>query len=313
MGKPRKILITGLGSIGRRYARLLLAEGYEVMALRSGHGEPFPGVKDLYSWAEVKKAAPGFAFITNPTALHISTALKCAALGMHLFIEKPLDMNLRGLGRLLAMAKKRKLSSYVAYNLRFHPGVQELRRIVSSEGFTHASVRCSSWLPDWRPGTDHRKSYSANASLGGGVVLDLSHDPDYTTYIFGEAASIEGIARRSSGVTVDSEDVADMVVKLKKGGHVPVHVDFCGRFPERTVKCSTRLGSYVLDLMNGSLLASRGGRTTEKKFKTDRDFTYKAEIRYFFSHIGKPMMNDLKESSGLLVKLLKFKRANKLS
>lgn len=314
MSKPEKILIVGLGSIGRRYARLLPGAGdFEIYALRSGKGESCSGVKDLYSWAEVERIAPTVAFITNPTSLHMRTAVKCAGLGMHLFIEKPLDMCLAGLAKLKKILKTRRLSSYVAYNLRFHPGVAELREIVRREGFWHASVRCSSWLPDWRPGTNHKRSYSASAKMGGGVTLDLSHDADCARFIFGEVAAIEGLARRSSNITVDAEDVADMNLCLKQGGYVSVHVDFCSRFNERIVKLTTRAASYELDLIKGTLLASRGGRVTRKHYKADRDFTYKAEIRYFFSRLGGKMMNDIDESASLFGKLVKFRRGSGLA
>lgn len=310
MAKPEKILIIGLGSIGRRYARLLPGLGkFELYALRSGKGEPCSGVKDLYSWAEVKRVSPKVAFITNPTSLHISTAVKCAKLGMHLFIEKPLDMRLNGLAELKKIIKQKQLSSYVAYNLRFHPGIQDLKAIVAREGFRHAEVRCSSWLPEWRPGTDYRKSYSANAKLGGGVVLDLSHETDYAEYIFGEVSAIKGTARRYSGVTVDTEDTADMELRLKKGGSVNVHVDYCTRRTERLIKAATKKDFYELDLAQGHLL-SLGGAAKDKTYSVDRDFTYKAELEYFFSRLGKKMMNDLDEAACLLEKLIKFKRAN---
>jgi len=309
----KKVLLIGLGSIGSRYKRLLLQRGnIEIFALRSGLTPSVPGINELRSWEEVKLVAPDIAFITNPTALHIETAIKCASLGMHLFIEKPLDMRLHGLKKLLKVVKTGKLSSYVAYNLRFHPGVEKLRDIVRREGFCHASVRCSSWLPEWRPGTDHKKSYSANAKLGGGVVLDLSHDVDYAGYIFGEISAISGIARRSSNVTVDAEDVADMNLLLKKGGHVSVHVDFCSRFNERTVKFTTPAASYVFDLLEGTLQTNRSGHVTKAIFKVDRDFTYKAEMQYFFSRLGTRIMNDINESSGLLEKLIKFKHESAL-
>lgn len=310
-----KILIVGLGSIGRRYARLLRALGHtDLCALRSGRdGQPCDGVKDLYTWEEVKEAAPGVAFITNPTANHIDAALRCAELGMHLFIEKPLDRCLDRLDALRYLVKEKNLSVYVAYNLRFHPGVKDLRELISSEGFEMAQARCSSWLPDWRPGTDHLKSYSANAALGGGVVLDLSHDPDYCSYIFGGVEAVRGTAGNTGTVTVDAEDTADMALHLFNGGRVDVHLDFCTPKPtERRVKAVTRKGTHELDLVAGRLFSFSGGQTQERKYDVDRDYTYKAEIEYFFANLGGKMMNDLDEAGALLGKLLEFKLINGL-
>jgi len=309
----KKVLLTGLGSIGSRYKRLLLEMGgVELFALRSGLKPPCEGVKELRSWAEVRKAAPDVAFITNPTFMHIETAIKCASLGMHLFIEKPLDMRLAGLKRLRSILSAGRLSSYVAYNLRLHPGILRLREIVSKEGFRHASVRCSSWLPDWRPGTDHKLSYSSSSGMGGGAVLDLSHDADYAGYIFGKISDIEGRAGRCSDVTRDAEDVADMLLLLEKGKHVSLHVDFCSRIPERAIKVTTPRASYELDLLRGRLAVSRGGRISTTECGVDRDFTYKAEVRYFFKRLGGRMMNDVDEAAGLLRKLIAFKRRNGL-
>ena len=87
-----KVVIFGLGSIGRRQARLLLDNfRHELFAFRSNEGiAPNDlGIKEIYNWEEVEKLNPEVAFITNPTFLHLETALKCAKLGMHLFIEKP--------------------------------------------------------------------------------------------------------------------------------------------------------------------------------------------------------------------------------
>lgn len=306
-----KILIVGLGSIGRRYARLLQGRA-ELYALRSGRGgDPLPGVKELYSWDEARAAAPGAAFITNPTSEHIETAIKCAEFGAHLFIEKPLDMRLDRLPVLKKLTMEKGLAAYVAYNLRFHPGVIELKDIVAREGFEMAEVRCSSWLPDWRPGTEHLKSYSASAALGGGVVLDLSHDPDYASYIFGQVEGVTGSARRLSDVTLDAEDTADMTLHLRGGHTVEVHVDFCTRGPAaRTVKTVTRNASYELDLVGGKLITARNGRTEEKLYAVDRDHTYKAEIEYFFGNLGGPLMNGLDEAGALLEKLLEMKKAS---
>lgn len=310
-----KILITGLGSIGRRYARLLQERGgVKLIGLRSNRGSaPCGGVTDIYTWEEAASCGAKIAFITNPTAAHIETAIKCAELGMHLFIEKPLDMRLDRLPELKELVANKGLTAYVAYNLRFHPGVVELKDIVAREGFKSAEVRCSSWLPDWRPGTNHMESYSAKAGMGGGVVLDLSHDPDYTGYIFGLVTGIDGLARRASAVTVDAEDTADMTLRLAGGAAIPVHVDFCTPGPAvRTVKAATTVASYELDLVGGRLITEKDGNRYEKKYEINRDFTYKAEVEYFLENLGKPVMNSLDEAGALLSKLLELKRANGL-
>ena len=86
-----KVLIFGLGSIGSRHARLLKGMGeHDLYAFRSQRQVPCNdlGIPEIFSWDEVGQVSPEVAFITNPTSLHISTALSCAERGMSLFVEK---------------------------------------------------------------------------------------------------------------------------------------------------------------------------------------------------------------------------------
>lgn len=303
-----KVLVVGLGSIGRRHWRLLgERRGVELFALRSGVGPALEGVQTLRSWAEVRDVKPDAALVTNPTSLHIRTARRCVELGMHVLIEKPLDKTLRGFAELERAARARKRTVYVAYNLRFHPGIQDLRRIVARRGFWHASVLTSSYLPDWRPGTDYTRSHTVSRRLGGGVLLELSHEVDYASYVFGPVERIAGVRGHVSDLAGDSDDAADFLLFLKGGRHVSVHLDFCSRNLERVIRVMTPGGFYRLDMIAGELHHDDGKRSTVKRYPTDRDLTYRAQLDYFFRHLGRPgIMNGLKEAGALLSRLLAF-------
>ena len=47
------------------------------------------------------------------------------------------------------------------------------------------TVLCGSYLPSWRKNIIYNKSYSSDKKKGGGVLLDLSHEIDYITWILG--------------------------------------------------------------------------------------------------------------------------------
>jgi predicted dehydrogenase len=152
-----RVLLVGLGSIGRRHARLVQRHlRHEIVALRSGTGPEGNdlGIPELHSWREVDEGAFDVALITNPTYLHIDTATHCADLGLPFLLEKPIDCRVAGLEDLLATVRERRLSTYVAYPLRFHPVVRALKARLEECTVLHAGMVCASYLPDWRPGRD---------------------------------------------------------------------------------------------------------------------------------------------------------------
>ena len=70
----------------------------------------------------------------------------------------------------------------VGYNLRYMKSLIKFREILSKKKIGKIlSVRSEvgSYLPSWRKDTDYKKSVSAKKKLGGGVLLELSHDIDY--------------------------------------------------------------------------------------------------------------------------------------
>ncbi|MFX7793064.1 Gfo/Idh/MocA family oxidoreductase, partial [Acinetobacter baumannii] len=49
----------------------------------------------------------------------------------------------------------------------------------------NAFIEIGQYLPDWRPTKDYRETVSAKTELGGGVLLELSHELDYAQWILG--------------------------------------------------------------------------------------------------------------------------------
>jgi len=251
------------------------------------------------------------AFITNPTSLHVETALSCAARGMHLFIEKPLSDRLDGVDRLLRTVARRNLITFVGCNLRFDPMIAEMRSILAGRTPFYARAICSSHLPSWRPAQDYRRSYSASRKMGGGVLLDLIHEPDYCHFLFGPVEAIEGTAAKVSGLEIETEDTADMTLSHHSGVRTQIHLDYFGLRTQRRIEVFGDDFCAEADLIGRTLLWLENGRKRTKSFATlHRDDTYRAEIRYFFRCLnrGETPMNNLQEHLQVLKPVLAFRR-----
>lgn len=306
-----KIIFLGLGSIGRRHLELLRKYyRYDLYAYRSGVNSKISpqDVKELDSWKEIENIIPDIAFITNPTFLHIKTALKCAQLGCKLFIEKPIGMNSVGLDKLVDIVRRKQLVTYVAYNLRFHPIIQLLLKEINKGKVLHIRTTCSSYLPNWRPGVDCLKSYSANKKMGGGVVLDLSHEIDYIDYLTGGIKNIKGQFGRRSNITNDSEDFADVSISSRLCP-VNLHLDYFSHLKERTIKIDFLDKSLVGDLVNNEIIEYKEGVVLKKKkIKYNISETYRDQMKYFFQNIKNPRMtNNLIDAVPLYKKFISFK------
>lgn len=305
-----KILICGLGSIGKRHAKLLKEHfDHQLFALRTHRGQAINdlGIPELQSWEEADRQSFDAAFITNPTFLHISTALECAKRKMNLFIEKPIDCKREGLAALLKQVEEKNLTSYVAYPLRFHPVLQTLKERLKGQKILHSRMICASFMPHWRSRQNDRQNYSSYSEQGGGVVLDLSHEIDSTAYLFGEIKKIDGCFARVSDLTIDSEDTADLVI-FQAEGVTHLHLDYFSHNPQRIIEVDTPEFSLRADLWNHTLDTLKDSKPARQHFSAAGDEMYLSQLKYFFQNLNNSrMQNNLFDAVPIFEKIIEFK------
>lgn len=306
-----KILFFGLGSIGSRHARLIKENyNHQLFAFRSSKNKKPNSLQipEIYSWSKVKKLNPEVAFITNPTSLHIKTAQKCANLGINIFIDKPIGDTLNGLENLLEVVKRKSLVTYLGYNLRFHPVIKRLQKYFENNKMLHLKIWTTSYLPNWRKNEDSKKSYRTNKNLGGGVILDLSHEFDYLEYLLGNLKINNGQFSKRSNLTNNVEDYADVLLNTDKGP-VNLHIDFFSHKNRREIQIDFENLTVVADLLNSAIQEYKKEKLVKTmKFDYERDDSFKQQLEYFFKNIDNPkMMNNLPNASILYQKIINFK------
>ena len=182
-----KILIAGLGSIGRRHFHNLLALGERDLLLYRTHRstmpdeelQGFPVETDLGAALAHK---PDAVIVSNPTSLHLDVAIPAARAGCCLFLEKPVSDSMERVHDLQAAVEDSGRQAFVGFQFRFHPGLREAKQLLEQGVIGRVlSVRAhwGAYLPGWHPWEDYRQGYSARSDLGGGVILTLCHPLDY--------------------------------------------------------------------------------------------------------------------------------------
>lgn len=259
-----KILIVGLGSIGRRHTKNLQHLGYkDIYALRSNKSKTKYSeelnVKSIYSLNEVNDICPTVAIITNPTNLHVETSTaiikNCPSL-RSIFIEKPLSGKMDKIPELKLLVDKNEIVTFMGYDMRFDPIILKSKKIIDENRIgklISARLEVGHYLPDWHSYEDYRQSYAARAELGGGPILTLIHEIDYMYYLFGNANSVFCMKDKQTSLEIDTEDTAEILYKLTNGMIVSIHLDFVKRKISRTNEIIGERGILKSDFINRTI------------------------------------------------------------
>ena len=148
-----------------------------------------------------------------------------------------------------------------------------------------ARVISSSYLPDWRPNVDYREIYSAKKEMGGGVSIDLIHEWDYLTYLFGLPKKILSMQGKVSHLEINSEDLAVYLGRYQDK-FVEVHLDYFGRTPLRQIQLFTKEATITGDILGGCI--SFGDKQEPVKFHEEPNDKYIHEMESFISFVETP-------------------------
>ncbi|MEK9753629.1 MAG: Gfo/Idh/MocA family oxidoreductase [Rhodospirillaceae bacterium] len=260
----KSALIVGMGSIGRRHARVLKSCGVEhvggadLRQDRLDQAKAEIGLTDLGTdYAAMLKAHKyDTVLITTPTAYHTPIALAAVKAGCHILIEKPVADVQDGLDAVSAVVKEKGLIAYTAYCYRFAPSAERLKALVD-EGrigrILSARLKISSYLPDWHPWEDYRTFYMAKLEQGGGARLDESHGVDLLRWLFGDVASVYALVDKVSDLEIDADDLTIMTLRFKNGVVGEAHFDLLGRAPRIDVELIGADGTILWDRITSKI------------------------------------------------------------
>ncbi|MFA6316416.1 MAG: Gfo/Idh/MocA family oxidoreductase [Elusimicrobiota bacterium] len=292
------VLVLGCGSIGRRHIGNLKKLGADVLA--------FDPDKACAAWVRKHlrvptadtleaglEAKPDATWVCSPPSSHARLAVSALGRRIPCFIEKPIAHTLKDGKAIAAAVRRTRVPAFVGYQLRCEPAVQALRQriLTRSWGRLHfIRAQVGQYLPDWRPRQDFRRGYTARQDLGGGILLDASHEIDLSLFLAGEAESVYCQAGKLGGFGLDVEDTASLVLSHKNGAVSEVHLDMVSRAPRRTLELSFERATVVLDWLAETLAVySASSRTWRKtRLKTHYSEHYRIEARSFLAAVRRP-------------------------
>jgi CMP-N,N'-diacetyllegionaminic acid synthase len=268
----KSVLISGYGSIGRRHANILsrLVKKKNITILTNQKLSNFRTIKTLKALNEVD---PYYIVICNQTSDHLNKIkfIEKNCKNKFVLVEKPLFSKPDKIN-----IKKNKY--FVGYNLRFNPIINFLKKKIKSKKIWNVNIFCGSYLPSWRNNIDYRKSSSAKKNLGGGVLLDLSHELDYVQWLFGKIEIEHCKSKKLSNLNIETDDFLNLIGKTKKIPSIQITLNYFTRKPTRQIFIDGKNISVQADLINKKVVYHDGNKKRIYNFRnSDRNSEYRKQ------------------------------------
>lgn len=269
------VLIIGYGSIARKHYKIL-SKLQSVQNIFICSDSFTKKNKIEYDKKSIIKFNPDYVIIASDTNLHhkhlffLNKILK----NKIFLVEKPIFH--KKIKKIIRLNNK----VFVGYNLRFDPIISFLKNFFDKKklkSLLTVNVYCGSYLPKWRKNIKYTKSYSSFSNRGGGVALDLSHEIDYLSWIFGDFVIINKIDNKISNLKINSNDFFNLIGSFKniKKNFLNISLNYFSKIDTRMLIIETNEYTCHANLINRNVKIKNKSKTIMNKFfEIPKDFTY---------------------------------------
>ncbi len=230
--KKLNVGIIGAGRIGQVHAKSITYhipqakivaisdiyyEGAEKVAESLGIPNAYKDYHEILNNPEIDAV-----LICSSTDTHADIAVEAAEAGKHIFCEKPVDLTVAKIKKVIAAVEKAGVKLQIGFNRRYDHNFAEIKRLANDGKLGKLqTIKITSRDPE-PPSIDYVK-------VSGGIFLDMTvHDFDMARFIGGEVEEVYA----NAAVTVDEAigeagDVDTALIALKfKNGAIGV-IDNC--------------------------------------------------------------------------------------
>lgn len=295
MALTRRVVVVGLGSIGRRHARLLAARGDLAVewcesshpALEAARCEIGLAASCHASFEAMLETRPEMLVIATPHSMHAHQTIAALRAGIHVLCEKPMAETLADAERMAVAAAQTQSVLTIGFHLHFHPGLKRIKELIDCGelgNVLHAHCRVGSYITLVNSKSRYQRT------LPGALLLDYAHQPDILAWLLSRvpvgvyaSGGADGEMEHWSDpnfVAVNC-DYADSMIST-------VHLNYL-QMPERhEYEIVGDRGWVLFDLNLGQL---RIGRMQDSDVRvemvaTDRDPLYRAEHDAFLEAVA---------------------------
>jgi len=239
-----KIVVIGLGSMGKRRIRLLtqIVDELELYGVdgredrceeaRKAAAECGATIKTFKSIAEVAATAKIDAAVISTSPLsHASIIHECLENGWHVFTE--LNLVTDGYDENLALAKDKGVMLYLSSTPMFRNETNYITNKVADSNKPLSYIyHVGQYLPDWHPWESYKDFFIGQKKTNGCREI-LAIELPWMERCFGKIDKIQAMSLRQTGLDIDFQDNYNIIISHENGHKGVFVVDIVCRKPVR--------------------------------------------------------------------------------
>ncbi|MFW9872378.1 MAG: cytidylyltransferase domain-containing protein [Candidatus Thorarchaeota archaeon] len=218
-----RVLVIGLGSMGKRRIRNLRALGLKNI---TGY-DLDPKEVDIKVHSTLKEAMayePNMMIISTPPANHVWYQSIAISNRIPFFTEASVISN--GLKSIIEYMERTNSIGMPSCTMRFHPAIKKIKELIDTKRigkpltFTYHS---GSYLPEWHPHDDITQYYAYDKKQGAAKEI-VPFELEWLIWLFGDIKSLKSYFKETMNFGID--DIYQILIEFESGviGHLLVDV-----------------------------------------------------------------------------------------
>jgi len=229
-----KFLVIGLGSMGKRRVRNLIALGYKDSVAGFDLREDRRSEADKYGisiFDDFEKAMSNFkpdAFlISTPPNFHMQYAYIAEQNNIHCFIEASV-VDAERILELANKIKNKKIIMAPSCTMRYYPMPIKIKELINSGiigKVLNYNYQTGQYLPDWHPWEKIEDFYVSNPDTGGCREI-VPFELTWLNDIFGDSKPLACVRRKLTDMNADIDDIYHCILEYPNNviGNLTVEV-----------------------------------------------------------------------------------------
>lgn len=298
-----KILVVGLGSMGKRRIRNLLKIGYtnilgyDPRQDRRKESEKIYKIKTVSTIIDALKTKPDCMLISTPPDLHYEYAKIAIKKDIIFFTE--VNLLSKHVEKLIDLLKKKNLFASPSYTMHFHPVIKKLKKLLEKNIVGKPLIihhHCGQFLPNWHPWEDYRNFFVSEKQTGGAKEI-LYMEISWLKYLFSDVKSVLGNVEKISKLDAPIDDVYQVLLKFKNNLLCTMTIDVLSIPSFRETKIICENGTILCNFDKGEISIYKNKKLKNFSIKmgsvakgyggsTPPETLYEEELKIFFKSIN---------------------------